>query len=111
MIYLTFSCYDLSHICQRKKCQKYKNVPPVRKGKLTRNHDGFGGDDGCANIMMIDNADQNLSSAGEGCDMEGNIGENEERVAVLGKLLQSRHVVRTRERQVDQEAEISRLIL
>jgi len=47
---------------------------------------------------------QNLSSAGKRCDMEGNIGENEERVAVLGKLLQSRHVVRTRERQVDQEA-------
>ena len=45
------SCLDLSHICQRKKCQKYKNVPPVRRIKLAGNHDddfgdGLGGDDG-----------------------------------------------------------------
>ena len=56
------------------------------------------------------NTDQNLSPAGEGCDMEGHVGEDEERVGVLGKLLKSRHIVRPRERQVDEEAEILRVI-
>ena len=40
--------------------------------------------------------------------MEGNVGEDEEGVSVLGELLQARYIVRPRERQVDQEAEILR---
>ena len=57
-------------------------------------------------MMEHDNADQNLSPAGEGGDMEGDVGEDEEGVSVLGELLQAGHVVRPREREVDQEAEI-----
>ena len=57
-------------------------------------------------MMEHDNADQNLSPAGEGGDMEGNVGKDEEGVSVLGELLQAGHVVRPRERQVDQEAEM-----
>lgn len=82
-------------------------MPPVRRIKLAGNHDddfgdGLGGDD------ENDNADQNLSPAGEGGDMEGDVGEDEEGVSVLGELLQARYIVRPRERQVDQEAEILR---
>ena len=42
--------------------------------------------------------------------MEGNVGEDKERVGVLRKLLESGHVVLTSEGQVDQEAEILRSI-
>ena len=56
--------------------------------------------------MEHDNADQNLSPAGEGGDMEGNVGKDEEGVSVLGELLQPGDVVRPREREVDQKAEI-----
>ena len=52
-----------------------------------------------------DKADQNLSPAGEGGDVEGDVGEDEEGVGVLGELLQPGHVVRPREREVDQEAD------
>ena len=66
----------------------------MRRIKLAGNHDddfgdGLGGDVDHEN----DNADQNLSSAGEGGDMEGDVGEDEEGVSVLGELLQARHVV------------------
>ena len=57
-----------------------------------------------------DNADQNLPPAGEGGDVEGHVGEDEEGVSVLRELLQSRHVVRTSEGQVYQEAKIFRSI-
>ena len=59
-------------------------------------------------MMEHDNAHQNLSPAGEGGDMEGDVGKDEEGVSVLGELLQARYIVRPRERQVDQEAEILR---
>ena len=86
-------------------------MPPVRRIKLAGNHDddfcdGLGGDDGVDDEN--DNADQNLSPAGEGGDMEGDVGEDEEGVSVLRELLQARYIVRPRERQVDQEAEILR---
>ena len=51
---------------------------------------------------------QNLSLAGEGGDMEGNVGEDEQGVGVLRKLLQPGHVVLTSEGQVDQEAKVLR---
>ena len=57
-------------------------------------------------MLRMTKAHQNLSPAGEGGDMEGNVGENEERVSVLRKLLQSGHVVLTSEGQVDQEAKV-----
>ena len=47
---------------------------------------------------------QYLASAGEGGDMEGHIGEDEERVRVLRQLLQPGDVVRTSEREVHQQA-------
>ena len=59
-------------------------------------------------MLRITKAHQNLSPACEGGDMEGNVGENEQGVGVLRKLLQPGHVVLTSEGQVDQEAEIVR---
>ena len=47
---------------------------------------------------------QYLASAGEGGDMEGHIGEDEERIWVLWQLLQPGDVVRTSEREVHQQA-------
>ena len=59
-------------------------------------------------MLRITKAHQNLSPACEGGDMEGNVGENEQGVGVLRKLLQPGHVVLTSEGQVDQEAKIFR---
>ena len=87
-----------------------------QEASFTGNHDddfgdGFGGDDDVDDNNAYvedenDKAHQNLSPAGEGGDMEGDVGEDEEGVGVLRKLLQSGYVVRPRESEVDQEAEI-----